>query len=180
MEWVIVYAVAAKRIKGEGERWKSPLWWRKFGEIHLDVTPTCIREPLLETSEVVHCKDPLKDHSQSDSLSVSLVEWPFSYLQSVTHKLIAAETPLTRANRSGSGSVCSPFVKSTWPHSPAIQKVTKVTQDNECSGKSTCRHLAPLFPSDLKLHQGNNGLFCTGYGWKWKLLHVSAVLTPRL
>lgn len=54
-----------------------------------------------------------------------------------------------------------PLVKSKWPNSTSIQKVTGVTQDNECSGKSPGRHRLLLYLSDLRLHHSWNDLFCT-------------------
>lgn len=54
-----------------------------------------------------------------------------------------------------------PLVKSKWPNSTSIQKVTRVTQDNECSGKSPGRHRLLLYLSDLRLHHSWNDLFCT-------------------
>lgn len=72
------------------------------------------------------------------------------------------------------------LVKSTWPNSSTIQKVTRVTQDNEYSGKSPGRHQSLLYLSDLRLHHSRNYLFCKGDEYKWNLLHVSAVLTFRL
>lgn len=132
--WVIVYI--AERIKRGGRKQERNMSY---------IRPKGRQFSLLKCvngSSVISGK-PQNDHlkicsSSSSHFSVGVTL--FLFLQPVTHSLLAFLALLSRANRSSSTSVPSPLVKFTSPKFSVIQKVTKVTQDNDAVRKSLSKH----------------------------------------